>query len=473
MKSSSAGEPRISSSQRISISVPLDLDIEASDLEARIPLPSVPLFSAWFIKALRNETTKVADVQLTCDTYCPIGSIGRKTSAKLAFFWVSSSGARRRIALNTYQSLTVAPEQWNTVCLSVTDEALSRAEEKSNSVFVAKTHRAYLLKVVCEGQPSSAAAVTQGSLDAARRLINVIGNPSPLDVVFTFPRTPELRLYTHKALLTASSPYFKTLFASGFSEATPVEPPAKRARQDRASPPAAGAKGDNDSDDKLDARYLAAGAGGSPDPSDPVHEIKITEGTYTAYRALLLYLSSGFIDFSPLSSACLPALSGAPCTRARSTRARLNQLGLPLLLPSPKSIYRLAHLYQLDALRTHALSVFVASLEPTTAALELVTSFAVAYDEIRAAVVEFIVSHFYAVEGSEAYKEVMAKVKGGEMPLAAGAMAELVKALRKSHVRANGDPDSDGDGASSYDAADWRSDSSDSDASMSEDEESD
>lgn len=253
--------------------------------------------------------------------------------------------------------------------------------------------------------------------------------PSP-DVCLVFPRAENLRLYTHKALLTASSPYFVDLFSSGFSESA-AKPSAKRRKVEM---PDKDAIDYEDADDETDKLVLKEKQPPSPlPPSAAMHEVTITDAAYTTYRALLLFLQTGYIDWAPPLSLfrSLPEEPDKqPASHDNWLKSRVAASGIDVFPSSHKSMYRLAHLLALDSLRDLALKVFNASLDPSTAALELVSPVVLLYDELRQAVVDFIANEFEEVEQSKAWREVMDRVKRGEANGTAPALAELLEAKR-------------------------------------------
>ncbi|GAA5915533.1 hypothetical protein JCM6882_005928 [Rhodosporidiobolus microsporus] len=272
-------------------------------------------------------------------------------------------------------------------------------------------------------------AVLPGALDLAKRVSTLATSPYPHNVRLVFPRsTGNLYLYANRDLLSSSSSYFKVLFASDFAEASPARP-AKRVRVADGETPDY-----EDSDDESDEVY--AGKLETPTSADKddfaaaFHEITVTETAYSTYRAVLLYLQSGYIDFAPLRSASLPLNPKATTTRSEAVAAAAGEDDTLPLPPSPKSVYRLAHFLGLEDLQTLALERIKASLEIETAALELLTPLSLAYDEVQKVLIDYATKNIVAVEQTEAYKAMMAEIEGGGRPDAGPVLVKLLRAQR-------------------------------------------
>ncbi|GAA5982214.1 hypothetical protein JCM11641_006228 [Rhodosporidiobolus odoratus] len=270
---------------------------------------------------------------------------------------------------------------------------------------------------------------------AAERVAASMTVPCPHDVVLSFPRSSgnNLHLYASRSLLSASSSYYTDLLASGFAEATPSRP-YKRAR--RATPEMTGEDGfEDDSGDETDEMYAKKTRATDKEVKDNLatayHELK-APSAYSTYRAVLLYLQTNFIHFSPLRSASLPSNPMATLTRPEAIAARAAEIGVgdPPLAVSPKSTYRLAHYLRLDDLAALSLSQVRASLHVETCALELVTPTSRCFDEVQKVIVEFIVENLDAVEATTACKQVMGEIERGERMDAAPVLVKLLAAQR-------------------------------------------
>ncbi len=145
-------------------------------------------------------------------------------------------------------------------------------------------------------------------LTVPRRRAGVYDVQHPNDVKLTFPEAgkPALEPWTSSELLKSISPYYRLMFESGPQETQPVATvppsspanPSSKAQAPPAKKPVIG--NDPDSDAESDAFYhtraLKASAAGT------VKQIEITEASYTTYKALLSWLHTGQIAFSPFAA---------------------------------------------------------------------------------------------------------------------------------------------------------------------------
>lgn len=154
-------------------------------------------------------------------------------------------------------------------------------------------------------------------------------------------------------------------------------------------------------------------------------QVTITKSAYTTYRAVLTYLRTGFIPFAPLSSACKPLSS----TSTRTRKQRLLEVWYwqdrPLPV-SPKSVFRLAHLLELEELQELCLANLRRQLTVEIAPVELVDDASVCFDEWRKVIIDYIFENWDNVEGSEAWKKMQGRIRRDEVPGAAPVMLELM-----------------------------------------------
>ncbi|GAA5877199.1 hypothetical protein JCM3774_000115 [Rhodotorula dairenensis] len=158
-------------------------------------------------------------------------------------------------------------------------------------------------------------------------------------------------------------------------------------------------------------------------------QITVTETAYLTYRAVMLYLVTGHIEFLPLASSLAPLEPLPKKSRQdflRGFDAKYPTLPLPV---SPKSVYRLAHLLQLDELQQIALDKFASSLTVNGAATELFSPVSIAYDELRKAAIEFAVKNWKAVQATDTWTELQARAVRGEVPQSSLVHAELLAAV--------------------------------------------
>lgn len=125
---------------------------------------------------------------------------------------------------------------------------------------------------------------------------------------------------------------------------------------------------DEDSDDFIKRRSPPSVDDDGDDGDLTYRELKITASAYTTYRAVLLYLHSGYITFAPLSSIRLPLDPDAKKTREQVLEKHLTATpSLPFPV-SPKSVYRHAHLLEISSLCALSLSELKLRLTISTAA---------------------------------------------------------------------------------------------------------
>ncbi|GAA5898569.1 hypothetical protein JCM8208_004701 [Rhodotorula glutinis] len=246
--------------------------------------------------------------------------------------------------------------------------------------------------------------------------------PQPYDVCLDFPRLGR-QLWTTSAVLSAS-PYYKDLLSSSFQEGKA-------------------------SDGEVDAEYGASVAPSLVSPSAPFHRVVIKDSAYSTYRALLVWLQTGHIEFARLRSAATSASGGevksrgssagecprrapAPSStrplsppRSSSTSSSSTARAMPLTA-SPKSVYRLADLLSLPQLKSLALASFTTQLSPSNAFPELYTDAAACYPALRDAALEFAVARWAEVEGASATREVEQRAERGELPVGSARTAMLL-----------------------------------------------
>lgn len=189
-----------------------------------------------------------------------------------------------------------------------------------------------------------------------------------------------------------------------------------------------------DSDDEADAHYqYAAEAQSRRSPNDELEleyrQVTVTGSAFATYRAILLWLHCGYIDFAPLNSSLSPRNPTSKETRDKVYKDSLEAARTLPLPASPKSVFRLAHLLQLPELQELALGALVASLTVEGAACELFSPVALAYDEVRDAVREFVLDHVGEVSATAAWKEASTKAAQRSTEDALMVMMELFEGL--------------------------------------------
>ena len=260
-------------------------------------------------------------------------------------------------------------------------------------------------------------------------------------------------LWVNSTMLSAASPYFKTLLeTTGFSESLLRK--RKRFKVSAAADLASGvaepvravpAQGDDvqgvapepvdksayDSDEETDSMVkstLALRVDEDDQYNDgdfTFREIIITSTCYTTYRAILLYIQSGFISFAPLSSYRAPIPAG---NRPYQVQSNLQQTP-PTIPTSPKSLYALAHLLEMPSLQSMALDEIRRNVALDNAATELFSETSALYDGVRDVLLDFVVRNWPQVKITPAFREVQRRVDVGELPHAGRIFNRLFERL--------------------------------------------
>ncbi|GAA5936861.1 hypothetical protein JCM3775_002727 [Rhodotorula graminis] len=275
------------------------------------------------------------------------------------------------------------------------------------------------LDLVCSTRTTTAAHFTTLALDQAQN-----------DVCLDF-RQLGRQLWTIEASLYQISPHFKDILSSEFVEGTStvVNPSSEPAEHDTYA--------FEDSDAETDAASLTSSRQkGQQKPLAPFKRIPIRDIPYSTYLAVIVWAQSRHITFAPLLSTFRrPGLDEPSVGAARQDAVRALALTRSPLLPfpaSPKSVYRLADYLSLDDLKQLALDNLVSQLTPTNAIYELYSDVACAYDEVRDAVLEYVVEDWSKVEQAPATSEMASVDK--ELPVGAARTAMLL-ATRLGRVK--------------------------------------
>ena len=160
----------------------------------------------------------------------------------------------------------------------------------------------------------------------------------PNNVCFYFLRTRQ-RLWANEGVNRGASPYFETLFTSGFAETS------EASKLDHSSeveelPPYEFEDSDAELDETMDPEKKPRDEGYDV---FPFKTIRITNTSVTTYFAVLLWISTGYISFAPLTS-CF-SLSSNSTIRAEERRPAIAAPGKEsspdgsLQVASPKSVY--------------------------------------------------------------------------------------------------------------------------------------
>ncbi|EGU12040.1 hypothetical protein RTG_01922 [Rhodotorula toruloides ATCC 204091] len=379
--------------------VDLELDLSDPKLNEEFALEGVPLAGKWTCKC-RQEGDKVL-VSLKHGTL-RLGIFGKRVERKLELFWHGDG-------MSTSLNATV----WSTGPVPAANPASGKSLGGGRVESLGD-------------EPTSEAEVL------VKRMPDLDLSPSPHDVRLFFP-TREADLWTESSFLSQSSPYFKTLLSSEFTETVSV--PAKRPRTRRNSSPAsspadADANDFEDSDDETDNLYFKAHPPFQHERDElqhPYKEVKITKTAFTTYRAVLAYLRTGYIAFAPLSCTFSADVNADAPTRASRIEATVSSdPSLPYPV-SPKSTFRLAHLLELEELHHLCLANLSKQLTINGAPHELFSDTSVCYDSWRKVILDFVVDNCDAVTASKAWQEMEGKVERDEVQGAAPIMLELFK----------------------------------------------
>ncbi|KAK4701536.1 hypothetical protein P7C70_g4694, partial [Phenoliferia sp. Uapishka_3] len=234
-------------------------------------------------------------------------------------------------------------------------------------------------------------------------------SPQYLNVELSFPEGKSL--HSNSAFLSAASPYYKTLFASGFSE-TVIKPASKKIASTQAMalssakrkrPPVT--EEDSDTEVELSRNSLPTST----------FRIEITETSIVTYREVLRWIHTGDITFASLSSSrpgggSTP--SGKPSLRAKPI--------LPLVTPaSPKSVYRLSDFLELTQLKSLALASIVEQVGVANVAHELMSEVSALYAPVQDALVRYTANNWEKVKESEGWKLLEKRYEEGDPELSA------------------------------------------------------
>ncbi len=243
-------------------------------------------------------------------------------------------------------------------------------------------------------------------------------SPLPFDVRFNFPRLGR-DLWANSTILKNASPYFKDMLDSSFVEAQ-CHPATYT------GPLAEACTGDDPSWSDSDAESDPAVTDTPAKINRPIHSVTITEFCFPTYHAILVWILTKHITFSPFE----PALEADDASDASEPNAPVVLRPARSAPPpvSPKSVYRLAHLVNLPKLAGEALRAFKENLTVDNVAKQLFSSTADLYDDIRAAAADFAVERWKEVEKTAAMREVLAKVDAREADQGGVVMRALAKA---------------------------------------------
>ncbi|GAA5886203.1 hypothetical protein JCM3774_005714 [Rhodotorula dairenensis] len=295
--------------------------------------------------------------------------------------------------------------------------------------------------------PAQMSPEQAGDAHLAVRTAEIDLLPMPHDLRLWFPLAygeAGAELWTSAQFLSDLSPYWQHLLSSEFPAAERVNP-KKRLRSeavpaiatDVTDPVDDGfedsdveAESDETANASANGSVAGQGADGDRAINAPIHtparpgqrappvdfehrQVTIKSTRFPTYRAVLLYLRTGYIDFADLDA---PA----------ATRQEPVQAGLPARV-SPRSVYRLAHLLGLEELQTRALDALRRRLTPHNAPGNLFSATSTAYPDYNQVVLQYVTQMWSAVNLTAEWMTVTDEVAKDEIP---GAAAILVRVLR-------------------------------------------
>ncbi|BGP32870.1 hypothetical protein JCM10296v2_004655 [Rhodotorula toruloides] len=362
-----------------------------------IPVEGVPLKGRWQYCIFHDEDTEDVTFQLSYGDL-PVGALGARTDWKASLYWKGPDGLYP-LSASDY-SLKVGPvpaleyddrQVDDCFFLAVPQDTLRRAmrNNKAHNPSEKLLYRAVLHLKQSEEETNDAGEVL------LQRLPTQELEPFTHALRLAFPRQgASAELWSRTDFLARGSPYFATLLSSSFAE---THPPQERERDELQS---------------------------------PYKEIKITQTAFTTYRAVLAYLRTGYIAFAPLTSSlrqseCAPE-DAVAARRAVIASAVSSQPELPYPA-SPKSVYRLAHLLELEELQEKCLGHLRTSLTPACVPYELFDEVAVLYPPWRAIVTVFATENWHEVKKTSAWAEVAWQVAAGSLSGSAAIMLDLME----------------------------------------------
>ncbi|BGP08924.1 hypothetical protein JCM10049v2_004775 [Rhodotorula toruloides] len=424
----------------------LDLELDLSDpkLDKEFKLEGVPLVGQWICYC---TNTGAQSTFALLHGELPIGIFGDRVSSELLVYWRDKSGAHRLASVPAEVKPRPPPSPeapmscYTGHAISILPETLEKAAKESLGRFNLQTHRSYrfVLKLHSRGLEPTPEAETlikrmpdeptplfwPSSTLLTESLAELDLNATPHNVRLFFP-TLEIDLWSESSILSRSSSYFKTLFASGFDENKTTRSGVHSSTSSAASRHV-GAEDFKDSDSETDELFIKEHpirqqSGGVPLAHK---QVNVTSTAFTTYRAVLPYLRTGFIAFAPLSSTFPSGTSASAPTRiSKVTAAVASDPSLPYPV-SPKSTFRLTHLLELDDLQKLCLANLAKQLTVDCAAVELFSKTSVCYDDWRKVVLDFVADNCDAVTASSAWAEVTEKVKRDEIRGSGPIMLEL------------------------------------------------
>ncbi|GAA5848306.1 hypothetical protein JCM9279_001005 [Rhodotorula babjevae] len=429
----------------VHVTVDLDLKLHDPDLYEELGLNKMPLCGRWYVCVELEEQDIRFQISHAAADDC---LHGMTTCVEMELSW--EDGGRFRSMHKVVSFAGLAPQAQpqskklgDGFFLDLTPQHIAAAQQDSNGSYDPAQQRKYRLTFDMRQDrcrpPRGARALAVRAPDSAAKA-------QPHDVRLFFPGTDEradAELWTTERFLTTSSTYFRNLFSSGLAETVTIG--VKRARTGRSQDSLGGQRlsvkphdskhSDEDSDRETDA-FMYQGMLSQPSPAShdslegdefSYKQVTVEQAAYTTYRAVLLWLSTGFIDFVPLTSSF--AATADPLEARMASLLALHKVDACLpIAASPKSVYRLAHILELDELEAIAMRfVYDECLTVDTAPIELFSELARDHAPWRAGILDWILAHWDEVKVSEAWIEMKRRVACDELEGAGPVFLELTE----------------------------------------------
>ncbi|BGP12335.1 hypothetical protein JCM10213_003858 [Rhodosporidiobolus nylandii] len=422
-------------SYRLRYSCDIDFDITDVDLDFSHFLRGFPFAGKWTL-LLGRDPRDIQNLQISLKNRKPAkGSSQQRWQSGIELHWLKADGAAYPI---TSASGVSSEGVFDGVICQIGAFWWGNAAQADGG-YQPATHRSYRVVLSFEQDypTKESREFRKDAQELARRTAGLNLEQIPHDVRLFFPRTQAdgAELWVKGDILSRSSPYLKDLLSSDFAEAQPRR--SKRARTsgavEAAPAPTPAEKDFEDSDDETDEFLFStkppslSSSSEVDDISFPFRQITVTQTAFSTYHAVLVYIQTGFVHFTPLSSS-FPLSNPAFSTRRNFLSSKHDEdPSLPLPV-SPTSAYRLAHLLQLEDLQKCALEAVQKSLTVKGAAAELFRDTSIAYEDFRKVVLDYVKAKWTKVKESEGWKAKMAEIEAGELSQAAPVLLELWKA---------------------------------------------
>ncbi|GAA5900466.1 hypothetical protein JCM6882_001254 [Rhodosporidiobolus microsporus] len=298
-------------------------------------------------------------------------------------------------------------------------------------------------------------------------------DPSTCDVRFAMANDADQSriLFANIRFLASRCEYFRTMFASGFAEGSPSPTTLassnprmrKRRKIDVATDPTSPWQNDDDSLEWLPEEWMAshgvpelrtedeedvgfeategvleqAGGdgeaeavierGGQDKPATSIKRaITVTDAGFTTYRAMLYFLYTERITFTPLASSFTVALvtnneTGPNSSRRAFLLSNAKKTSDPVEAASPHAVYRLADKLDIPELKKRAKEAITSGFTTRNILYELISTFSYHYDEIQNAALKYAWANWDDVKATPAFNRVFAgaaQIEGGSTILA-------------------------------------------------------